>query len=133
MVPITKYWPVGSKSMSRRYVSKRDVHWLTKRLVCQFATLAGVVVRSSIAIWRRAEPSAVKKLPIATSFVPSGVMSNLWTRTVPPLCWPANATCRLGSSVPAGRSNAAIRWRVVLLTVENAPPMYSLLFLTSMS
>ena len=34
----------------------------------------------------------------------------------------------------AGREvNAAIRWRVVLLTVENAPPMYSLLFLTSMS
>ncbi len=82
-----------------------------------------MVVRSSTAIWARSRPSAVRKVPVATSLVPSGEMSKWATRRVP---WRlvAKFTFSFGSSAPVLTSTAASRPRATPSIDENAPPMY---------
>jgi hypothetical protein len=103
-------------------VSNRVAHIGANASVCQDDTDAGVVERSIIAICGRSSPSTLVKVPVATSFVPSGLMSKCATRSLPRrLSVKSSAT--FGSTAPVVALTAAKRPRVTPLTDVKAPPM----------
>ena len=122
MFATTKYEPSGAKLTSRTYVSKRVAHAGVNASVCQDDTEAGVVERSIIAIWLRSRPSTFVNVPVATSFVPSGLMSKCATRSFPARL-SVKSSARSSSTAPVVAFRAASRPRATPSTDEIAPPM----------